>query len=68
MSLGGPLTLTIEAWRLKIEPWRVNRPVIAESHHFVEEQDPDLSVRIRKLPHTVAQTRRKQIWREPKVF
>jgi hypothetical protein len=41
MSLGGPWTLTIEAWRLRMEPWGVSRPVVAESHHFVEEQDPD---------------------------
>ncbi len=25
-----------------MEPWRVNRPVVAESHHFVEVQDPAL--------------------------
>jgi hypothetical protein len=43
MSLGGPWTLTIEAWRLKMEPWRVSRPMVAGSHHFVEVQDPDLS-------------------------
>jgi hypothetical protein len=33
--------LTIEAWKLKMEPWRVCRPVIANSHHFDEEQDTD---------------------------
>jgi hypothetical protein len=37
----GPWTLTVEAWRLKMEPWRVCRPVVADSHHFDEEQDPD---------------------------
>jgi hypothetical protein len=26
---------------LKMEPWRVFRPVISDSHHFDEEQDPD---------------------------
>jgi hypothetical protein len=31
----------MEAWRLKMEPWRVCRQVVADSHHFVEEQDPD---------------------------
>jgi hypothetical protein len=31
----------MEAWRLKIEPWRVFRPVVADSHYFDEEQDPD---------------------------
>jgi hypothetical protein len=32
---------TMEAWRLKIEPWRVCSPVVADSHHFDEKQDPD---------------------------
>jgi hypothetical protein len=31
--------LTNEAWRLKMEPWRVYRPVVADL--FDEEQDPD---------------------------
>ncbi len=26
-----------------MEPSRVSRPVVAESHHFVEVQDPELS-------------------------
>ncbi len=26
---------------LKLEPWRVYRPVVTDSHHFDEEQDPD---------------------------
>ncbi len=29
------------AWKLKIEPWRVYWPVVADSHHFDEEQDQD---------------------------
>jgi hypothetical protein len=29
--------------RLKMEPWRVCRPMVADSHHFNEEQDPDLN-------------------------
>jgi hypothetical protein len=37
-SSGGPWTLTIEDWRLKMEPWRVYRPVFEDSHHFDEEQ------------------------------
>jgi hypothetical protein len=32
----------MEAWRLKIEPWMLYRLVIADSHHFEEELDPDL--------------------------
>jgi hypothetical protein len=36
-----PWTLTMETWPLKMEPWRVCRPVVADSHHFYEEQDPD---------------------------
>jgi hypothetical protein len=31
----------MEALRLKIESWRVYRPVIADSHNFEEELDPD---------------------------
>ncbi len=38
-SLEGPWTLTMEALRLKIEPWRVYRPVVADSHNFEEDLD-----------------------------
>ncbi len=38
----GPWTLTMNAWRLKIEPLRVCRPVVADSNHIHEEQDSDL--------------------------
>jgi hypothetical protein len=31
-------TLTMEAWRLKISPWRVCRPAVANSQHFDEER------------------------------
>jgi hypothetical protein len=31
----------MEALRLKMELWRVCRPVVADSHDFDEEQDPD---------------------------
>jgi hypothetical protein len=31
----------MEAWGLKMEPWRTCRPVIADSHHFDEEQNTD---------------------------
>jgi hypothetical protein len=34
-------TLTVEAWRLKMEPWMVCRPVVADSHHSDEKQDPN---------------------------
>jgi hypothetical protein len=37
-AVEGRVLLTMEAWRLKMEPWRVCRQVIA---HFDEEQDPD---------------------------
>jgi hypothetical protein len=33
--------LIVEAWRLKMEPWRVYKPVIADFHHFDEEQDQE---------------------------
>jgi hypothetical protein len=36
-----PRTLTKEAWRLKMEPWKVYRPVVAQSHYYDEDQDPD---------------------------
>ncbi len=26
---------------LKMEPWRISRPVVADSYHFDEEKDPD---------------------------
>jgi hypothetical protein len=35
------LRLKIELLRLKIEPWRIYSPVVANSHHFDEGQDPD---------------------------
>jgi hypothetical protein len=31
----------MEAWRLKMVPWRVGRPVIVDSHNFYKEQDLD---------------------------
>jgi hypothetical protein len=33
----------MKAWRLILEPWRANRPVVADSYHneFEEELDPD---------------------------
>jgi hypothetical protein len=40
-SRGGPWTLSMEAWRLKMKPWRVYRPVVIHFRHFDEEQDPD---------------------------
>jgi hypothetical protein len=30
----------MEAWRLKIGPWRMYRTVVADSHHFEKELDP----------------------------
>ena len=36
-----PWTLTTEAWRLKMEPWRFLRPVDANLIHFDEEHNPD---------------------------
>jgi hypothetical protein len=35
------VTLTMEAWRLKMEPWRFYRPLVADSHNFSDEQDLD---------------------------
>jgi hypothetical protein len=48
-----PRTLTMEAWRLKMEPWTVYRPVVADFYHFDEEQDPvpHWSEKLYKDPH-----------------
>jgi hypothetical protein len=35
------VTLKMEVWRLRVEPRRVYRPVIADWNHFDEKQDPD---------------------------
>jgi hypothetical protein len=34
---GGPWTLIMDAWRLKMEPWKVYGPVVADSYHFYEK-------------------------------
>ncbi len=34
----------MEAWRLKMEAWRVCRPVVADSHHLDESR---IRIRIR---------------------
>jgi hypothetical protein len=31
----------MKAWRFKMEPWRLCKPVVADSDPFDEEQDPD---------------------------
>jgi hypothetical protein len=31
----------MEAWRLKMEPGRIYRPVVADSQHFEDELDPE---------------------------
>ncbi len=36
----------VEEWRLKLEPWRVCRPVVADVLHNDEEQDMDRKNRI----------------------
>jgi hypothetical protein len=32
--------ITVKSWRLKMEPWRVYRPMVADSHPFDEDPDP----------------------------
>ncbi len=46
----GPI---METWRLKWGPgeWRVCRPVIDDSDHFDEEQDPDPHLSDKSDPH-----------------
>ncbi len=41
-SHGESWTLVMEAWWLKMEPWRFGRQMVADWHHFYEEQDPNL--------------------------
>jgi hypothetical protein len=36
-------TLILEAWRLRMEPLRVCRPVVADLNQFVEEEEEDLN-------------------------
>jgi hypothetical protein len=31
----------MEAWKLKIEFWKIYREIVEDSHHFGEDQDPD---------------------------
>jgi hypothetical protein len=31
----------MEAWRLKMQPWRFYIPVVEDTQHFDEKQDPD---------------------------
>jgi hypothetical protein len=33
------LATAMEAWRNKMEPWRLCRHFVADSHHFDEKQD-----------------------------
>jgi hypothetical protein len=35
-------------WRLKMGQWRCSSVVVADLHHFDEEQDPDLEPHQRK--------------------
>ncbi len=44
-----PKTLTVKAWRLKMETWRVYKPVVAVSYHYDEDQDPEGSAFSEKL-------------------
>jgi hypothetical protein len=37
----------MEAWRLKIETWRVFRPTVADSHHFEEEAGSGSASKVR---------------------
>jgi hypothetical protein len=54
---GVPWTITTEAYSLKMEPWRVCKPVVADLHHFHHdaEQEPDpnqrQSVKLVPDPH-----------------
>jgi hypothetical protein len=45
----------MEPWKLKMEPWRVYIPVVADFHHIEEElvsgPDPHLSEKLDPDPH-----------------
>ncbi len=41
----------LEAQIGALEPWRVYRPVIADSHHLEEDSDPDLGQKLDPDPH-----------------
>jgi|688.fasta_scaffold731242_2 hypothetical protein len=40
-NYGGPWTLTLESYWVKMKPWRVYRPLFADSNHFDVEKDTD---------------------------
>jgi hypothetical protein len=44
-----PWTLTMEAWRLEMEPQRFCRAVVADSHNF--DTDPHLREKLDPDPH-----------------
>jgi hypothetical protein len=57
------MTPTMEARRLKMEPWTVCRQVVADLHHFDDKQDP---VRIRiKVKRSVRMRIRMWAKRDP---
>jgi hypothetical protein len=35
----------MEDWSLKMEPWNFYSPVVADSHHYNEEQDPRVGIK-----------------------
>jgi hypothetical protein len=57
-AYNGPMIMAQEPWRLIPEPWRLTkepgkvcRPVVADSHHFDEEPDPDQTKKPDADPH-----------------
>jgi hypothetical protein len=49
MEPRGLQTLTMEVWRLKMEPWKTCGQVVADLQHF--DKDPDLSENSDQDPH-----------------
>jgi hypothetical protein len=46
-SHGGPLTLTMETWSLKIEPWKVYRSVVADLRQQFDEERIHIQIQTR---------------------
>ncbi len=59
----------MEAWVLKMEQWRVCRPLIVDSHHFDKEQDSDPHQSKKRNPYTHKSDASPRIWPEhPKIL
>jgi hypothetical protein len=58
----------METWRLKMEAWRVCRPIVAGLHHLKKEQDPDPHLKLCGLETLVFKTVTKVSFSSYEVF